>query len=516
MKDNVIDLAAHRNPEARRAQRDSDRNNDAKTLLDNVRSITRLEQNDRQTLASNLGVLVNQLEPKNPKDLARKILGPDRWQKRKRYILFPPKESPDPSARYAATGSDFAKIIEQLIDEKVLKGFDRAQATIETVYATLKKTSFVPPPRFELPKSADAEAAYFVRQMVKVFERLAQEADLADHFHLVSKYPIYPDDAYYQYCRSLKLDSDLEPSNLYRWNEYADNEDGELNDWIPWWAPRCIVGHLYIPFQCDALYLPEQGINEIRNACGGEVRPESWRKDYSELFQRFFSRELIRKRHLHHRLPIWLIALPLPNTLIPCFYVAICHPGGFYPDHEHPTYNDPRTPCFVDEIGKRIEDDAVYFPDDEFEEEPFYIYDDEGKIIILYGGHNFKASLSFIDMIDDIPRWLQDHPIRNILKLTTDSETGKVFALSPRRFPQTWFSKIETTFRPAFPDSSMQTQLPHNTIAAYLLRNFGDVEGTPIFEALKKDARTKGAAAREIIASELSKFEAKFDTRFGS
>jgi hypothetical protein len=32
--------------------------------------------------------------------------------------------------------------------------------------------------------------------MEKVFDKLAQDADLAEHFQLVSKYPIYPDDAY--------------------------------------------------------------------------------------------------------------------------------------------------------------------------------------------------------------------------------------------------------------------------------------------------------------------------------
>jgi hypothetical protein len=50
-------------------------------------------------------------------EVAQKILQPDHWPKRKRYIRFP-NEAFSPSARYSASGGTFAGFIQRIVDEK--------------------------------------------------------------------------------------------------------------------------------------------------------------------------------------------------------------------------------------------------------------------------------------------------------------------------------------------------------------------------------------------------------------
>jgi hypothetical protein len=64
------------------------------------------------------------------------------------------------------------------------------------VHGALRKTSLVPPSRFQISDDADeADAVRFVRAIDMVFEKLAEDADLIQFCQLVSKYPIYPEDA---------------------------------------------------------------------------------------------------------------------------------------------------------------------------------------------------------------------------------------------------------------------------------------------------------------------------------
>ena len=90
--------------------------------------------------------------------------------------------------------------------------------------------------------------------MVNTF---AQAADLVEYFELVAKHPIY---AVWPSTERppLTLNPSYDPNDLYRWDVSLQEE--ELENWIPWWAPRCLIGHLYIPFQCGALELSENGV----------------------------------------------------------------------------------------------------------------------------------------------------------------------------------------------------------------------------------------------------------------
>ncbi len=524
--DNVIEFAAHRRRAAPEdaatpnVERDSHRANETDALLRKLRDTKRLDKADQSALVGNLGRMIVQLDAKNPKVIAKNILHPNQWEKRTRYIRWP-GEVAGRSARHAASGGDFARIIEQLIDQKVSRRFDHDQAKIQTVRDALKGTSFQPPSRFQMPTGDDdADTAYLVVEMEKVLDKLARDADLTEHFKLVSKHPIYPNHPYYTWSRSLELKSDLEPNSLYTWDWYTD--DDELHDWIPWWAPKCVIGHLYIPFERRCLHLPDHVLSEVTKTCGGTVTRDTWMEhDCSSLIDPFVAPEWIRPRRVCHRLPIWLIALPLPNKLVPCLYAAIEHPGGFYPKQTFPSYDDPVSPCFVDTLGERVDNDAVYFcdvSDDDYES--YYVHASETGIIAI-GSRidgdvgDFKPTWFCVSSIDEIPQWLQAHPVQQVLKLTMDSDAAQSFALLPRRFPGRRHSDSETIFRPAFSDSFTQTQLRQDTIAAYLLRNFGAEQGAPIFQALKEDALAKAAAAREIIDRGLAKFKAAFDSRYG-
>ena len=459
-----------------------------------------------------------EMERTNPEALVKRILPRNKWEKRMRYVRLPGDASDAP---YAASAGDFAGIIDRLIDEKVNARRDRAQATIETVYQLFKGTSFLPPPRFQIAEGEHEEALVLINEMEKVSAKLSHEVDLAEHFERVSKYPIYPNCPYLESSNSLTLDAKCEPNDIYDWDWLSDEDEFDLQNCIPWWAPRCVIGHLYVPFGVNCLRLPEQGITDLKKACGGEVTQDAWSTQYSQLLEPFLTSEHIRQRTVFHRLPILLLALPRSNRLVPCLYAAIGHPTGFQPKTWpwQLSDDDPIMPCFVARIGEQIVDDDVFFHDVSDEEfRTFYLSTSEADMFVIGSGVDddlweFSPDLILASSADDIPDWLHAHPVQRFLKLTPDSDTAQHFALTRRRFPGRWISDGETVFRPAFPDSLLQTRLRQNTIGAYLLRNLPNENG--IFEALKSDGLGKVAAAKDVLDQELSKSQYAFDTRFG-
>ena len=100
----------------------------------------------------------------------------------------------------------------------------------------------------------DADAAQFAADMIKVFDKLAEETDLADFLALVSKHPIFQGDAWFEWSNSLHLKPERNPNGIYEWG--WDTDEDEFKEWIPWWAPKCVIGHLYIPFLCKRLNVP--------------------------------------------------------------------------------------------------------------------------------------------------------------------------------------------------------------------------------------------------------------------
>jgi hypothetical protein len=544
-EDNVVDLGSYKRQMMSEKSSDrgielhAERNKEADELLELLRRSKRIAKRDQPVLVSNLGRLVARLDQKNPLSIAEKILQDNEWQKRKRYILFP-NEVSDALPRYAASGGTFARLIDRLIEETAsLRSISRVQSKIEIVYQTLKGTSFRRPSRFQMTNGED-DAAFFIKSLERVLDSFAEEVDLSQYFELVSKYPLYPAEPS---TRSQLLELEIErqkPNNLYEWDDFWDEDD--LENWIPWWAPKCVIGHLYIPFLCSRLRLSERGVAEITTNCDGEITQESWRRgECSFLVEPFVDAQRMdpasvtnRSNVVNHRLPIWLIVLPTRNKLVACLYASIHYREEFQINQSlsasgnYYLHDDKTTPCFVDLIGEEIEHDVKFFCGDHEDDHPYYVRYSETSVEVIGSAvdedlDNFKAEVLDPYSTDEIPLWLHSHPVQRLLKLTMESDAAKVFALSPqmsfREFANraTAWPLSVSIFRPAFSDpvADCTPPLRQNTIAAYLLRNFVNAGNSTIFEALKSDTLAKAAAAREVIGERISKFQDAFEKRYG-
>ena len=487
-------------------------------LLQKLRDTKRLAKSDQAVLVENLGQFIVQFDPENAKEIARSVLEENEREKRKRYIRFP-GERVGRLTRHAASGGSFARIIGGLIDVLVSKNVSRDQAKSEVIRKALWRTSFRPASPFHMPVNKDeADAAQFAADMKTMSDRLADETELADFFALVAKHPIFPNEAWYQWTHTLELKVEHEANQIHEWG--WDSDEYEINEWIPWWAPRCLIGHWYIPFKCRRVRVPQDSVPQILAAQKDNSR--CYTSEYYDLIEPFINSEHVAPATLFHRLPIWLVILPLPNRLVPCLYAAIHHPGGFYPGQKHFSSDNFLHPYFVASIGTDIGDDAIFLPaaDDE-EYDTFYVLALQTEISAT-GSRvddsiaNFKCDLTFASMPDELPEWLQEQPVQRFLKLTADSDVAMSFALAPRQFAgRKGESGDESVFRPAFPHAETPyTGLSHATIAAYLLRDFVSNDGSSIFASLKKDALAKRDAAQTILRDSISGFRKKFEQRF--
>jgi hypothetical protein len=372
----VIDMAAYRGkakPEdgaSRDAQRERERGVEADDLLRRLSKIPRIPAGDRPVLARNLGRLIERLELTARLKTAEKVLDTC-WPKRKRYVRFADEDA-KPSSHYAASGPTFAGIIERLKKEKERKGFDSTQVKIEVVLEALKGTSFRPASRFRTNESV-GDAAILATSMQKVCESLARQVDLDEYFQTVSKFPIYPVNPASPNWPSggvLEFVSERDPNRLYKWDQFVD--DDQIQTWIPWWAPKCVIGHLYVPFSCKCLRVPKQSASEIKKMCGGLINEDTWRREECSWEIEFPKSEMIPSRHMLHRLPVLLVVLPSMSGLVPCLCATVHHWDDFrirqsLKNRCYREYTNAITPSFVRTVGERIENDAVFFVDDETE-----------------------------------------------------------------------------------------------------------------------------------------------------
>ncbi len=511
--------------EARRLSRASD----ADGLLARLKQKKRLPRADGATIARNLGRMIADIDHGRGLLIAKRVLK-DKYEKRRRYVEFPGENEAD---RYASSGGDFARIIQDLTLEKKQRGFDSANATIETVYDALLGTSLLPPSRFRMPDGANDEV--FLRDALdKVLVDLAQSSGLPQYFELVSKYPVVPSNE----VRGLELRDDREPNDLYRWDGFADED--EFQNWVPWWAPKSVIGHIYIPFDCKQAKVNPEGVAKLKEACNGEITKDSWdEKECPWLVEtHLIDEERHHERRTWHRLPVWIVVVPSPTGLVSCLYCSIWHWDELQisrsvADETYTSYYNSITPCFVRAIGETLDKDLVYFPsdDDHAWDRPYYVCPTGDTITVIgsnldpeiepFAAHAWGTASS----IDEVPPWLHPHPVQQLLKLSANSIPARLFVLSPRVFVSSlefrrwrWgIDDSETVFRPAFSDPMKQFVPPirQNTIAAYLLRNFVDSGEFGIYHMLKKDILDKAAATRALIEREVSKFRDAFADRYG-
>jgi hypothetical protein len=490
---------------------------DPDELLRTLNRTKRLDKTDQAILVDNLGQLIVKFYPDNAKAIARNLLEDNEREKRKRYIRIP-GERVGASTRHAASGGSFARIIERLIALRVSEHVNRDRAKGEIVRKALSRTSFRPPAPFRMPANPnEADVVQFAADMQAISDRLADETDLAEFLALLAKHPIFPNQAWYQWTHALELNTNHEPNSIYDWG--WDTDEYEISEWIPWWAPRCLIGYWYIPFTCPCVRLPEDKAAEVRALQLGE--PERYSNTYYDVIEPFLTPRHIAEARLLHRLPVWLIILPLPNKLIPCLYAATCLPGGFYPGQKYPLMDNSLHPFFVGSIGPTLGEDAVYLPEDEDEYNTFYVLASLTEISATGARvddsiSNLQCELRFASLRDELPEWLEEQPVQRFLKLTPESHTAMSFALASLKFVgRKGESGDGTVFRPAFPDAATPyTGLRHDTIAAYLLRDFVRDEGSSIFAALKTDALVKREAAHAILRENISGFRKSFEQRF--
>jgi hypothetical protein len=518
---NVVDFAERQSKVSRQqpprsAEHDAHRLDEANQLLHRLRNTKRLSKADQSAIVGNLGRVIVECGCADTRAIALRLLEKNEHDKRKRYIRFP-GESAGPQARYAASGGSFARIVDRLIQWQSGENLGQDQAKVDTVRKVLKGTSFLPRSQFRLPVNKDhAEAAQFAVDMQNVFDKLAEEANLADFFALLSKHPIFPDDAWYQWTNSLEITVDHEPNRILL-SDWGLDED-ELQDSIPWWAPRCIIGHWYVPFSCKIVRAPSQEAT----AMGSSIAASGYDNAFYDLVEPFLSRQYTSVSTIYHRLPLWLIALPQSDRLVPYLYISAQRLGGFYPNQTSPMDGDPVLPCFVGHVGQHIRDDGLFQPDRDNDECNTLFVRISKDHILAIGSQvdedvsNFRDELSYVDMQDGLPQWLQEHPAKQLLALSRDSETAMHFALSARNFCGRKCNRGDATvFRPSFPNDGRHSTGPsQDTIAAYLLRNMVSSDGLNIFDAIKLDAVAKHTAARAVINDELSKFRQVFEQRY--
>jgi hypothetical protein len=515
---NIIPLPVHRRAlPAHSADRSVSRANEAAGLLSELSRTKRLAKADQRTLIANIGAMVAGVDAENAKSIAKRILEPNEWEKRKRYIRFP-HEAEVTQRPNAASGGAFARIIERLVDVRARPGVELLHTKYETVRKALKGTSFLPPSPFRMPEGIEqGDIAPFVNSMDKVFRRLAEQSDLAEFLTLLSKHPIFPIDAWFQWTRELHFCPELEPLELHKWG--WDSDDDDFQEWVPWWAPKCVIGHLYVPFQCQRLNIPEDRVADTRRQFG-EISRYS-HNDYSALLD--FGEQYTTHSTVWHRLPIWIAAMALSDRITPCLYVATSLPGGFYPNQEFPAEGDPIRPCFVRAVGETLDRDAIFLSSNDSDDlNSLYACVSDtgisgiGSLIDRDIEGSFTCEVSFITTWRDLPAWLREHPVQRFLQLTAESDAMSGFAMRPRKFcGKKWVSADATIFRPAFADDPGQfTGLRQDTIAAYLLRNLASAGTQTIFEALRDDALAKYAAARGVLSGKMSIFQRAFDNKY--
>lgn len=180
--DNVIDatmrFAQPRNEKARTPQ------------LDKLRQSGRTSRNDAIMLAHRLGEIAQKLSPKNPKAAARQwfdaLWDGDRWDKRKRFILFPGETAPDP---VASAGADWAALIQQAAtalfpDDSTTSAKERARICREV----LRGTSFLPATNAS-PLRSDSAQALMVALASRTCEAIEAKTEIVELWEALEETP---------------------------------------------------------------------------------------------------------------------------------------------------------------------------------------------------------------------------------------------------------------------------------------------------------------------------------------
>lgn len=139
---------------------------------------TRIRQEDRVTLASNLGDWAAKISPQDPSRCAKRWFDRwdgDRWQKRKKFICFPGEASRDPAAagQLAASRGDWKALINAVVYDRFPQAGAAAERDRENLRRTLLRgTKYVP--EVERLSAGDADAQRLMNSLTqKICDRMA-------------------------------------------------------------------------------------------------------------------------------------------------------------------------------------------------------------------------------------------------------------------------------------------------------------------------------------------------------
>lgn len=178
--------------------------------LDKLRESGRTRRDDAILIAQRLGEIAQKLSPKSPKAAARQwfdaLWDGDRWEKRKRYILFAGETAPDP---VASSGADWAALIQQAAtalfpDDSSTSVKERARICRDV----LRGTSFLPATT-NGPLRSDSAQTLLVALAAKTCEAIEATTEIIELWEALEETPF-----------------DLQPYDF----EQPEYDEQEIND----------------------------------------------------------------------------------------------------------------------------------------------------------------------------------------------------------------------------------------------------------------------------------------------
>ncbi|VWX57295.1 hypothetical protein [Sphingorhabdus sp. 109] len=160
------------------------------SLMNKLRQSSRTDRDDAVLIAKRLGDIAEKLSPKQPKNMARQwfdaLWNGDRWEKRKRYVIFDGETAPDP---IASNGADWSALIEQAAkslypDGSITSEKERARICRDV----LRGTNYLPALN-TVPLRSDSAQTLMVAYVARICEAIEEQTDIVELWDAMDQAP---------------------------------------------------------------------------------------------------------------------------------------------------------------------------------------------------------------------------------------------------------------------------------------------------------------------------------------
>ncbi|MEH6790619.1 hypothetical protein [Parasphingorhabdus sp.] len=160
------------------------------SVMDELRQSPRTDRDDAILIAKRLGEIAEKLSPQQPKAVAHKwfdaLWNGDRWEKRKRYVLFHGETAPDP---VASNGADWAALIEHAAkslfpDESNTSEKERARSCRDV----LRGTTYLPA-LSTAPLRSESAQTLLVTLTAKICDAIEAQTDIGELWEAMDQAP---------------------------------------------------------------------------------------------------------------------------------------------------------------------------------------------------------------------------------------------------------------------------------------------------------------------------------------